>query len=215
MQYRFSQSHYNFVSQFTWRKEVDLVLLLAVWGGSLFLVWISCQGALVRNRFIFEVCFMFAEICFKILSGGDGPTWAPKDIGQRIQISVRWIMHPARDVLMAWMQEMWELNSRQVVFFFYCYASGMMACLEKTAFLFVGFDFVLLPFKCRIHFLIHSFIHGIKEGGVFDAFLRFRYYRFMELGAVLGFCLISCYTFLALSRTKSKKLKTENLTLSP
>lgn len=33
---------------------------------------------------------------------------------------------------------------------------------------------------------IYLFIHGIREGKVFDVFLRFKYYRFKRRGETLG-----------------------------
>lgn len=49
---------------------------------------------------------------------------------------------------------------------------------------------LVINFCCCIYVgdisFIYLFIHGIREGKVFDEFPRFKYYRFKRLGETLG-----------------------------
>lgn len=95
-------------------------------------------------------------------------------------------MDPAKDGRMAGVQELLELvlgkASSMFLLLLPFWHNGM---LSEGLFSFCWLGFCIGAFKMQDPFP-HSFIHGIKEGGVFDVFLRFKYYRFMGLGVALG-----------------------------
>lgn len=82
------------------------------------------------------------------------------------------------------------LSTKKFCSFFYGYICGTMVCLRRPLSLRVVI-FCCCLFNCVG--LIHSFIHLVKEGEVFDVFLRFKYHRFIRLHETLGWHAIVCF----------------------